>query len=324
MEVFGTASTGETVHKLTLSAGDLTVALLTWGAAVQDVRMAGVPYGLTLGADNMADYEGELRHHGTLIGPVVNRNSTARVEIDGMMHELERNQDGRINLHSGKDATHRRLWQVIDHGPAHATLCCTLGDGICGLPGNRRITARFVVRAPACLVLDITAETDAQTVFNLANHSYWNLDGTSDWSDHVLQIAADHYLPTTADFTPTGEIVPVNGTAMDFRKPRTIQPNNPPLDNNFCLSEGPTDLRQVLTLTGKTGVGLRLSTDQPGVQLYDGRRPARPGQGYYEGIAIEAQHWPDATNHTGFPSIRATPEQPYSQKTQFEFFTNRT
>lgn len=321
MDIFGTASTGETVHKLTLAAGDLTVSLLTWGAALQDVRLAGVPYGLTLGSDNLADYEDSMRHHGTLIGPVVNRISTGRAEIDGMMYELERNQDGRITLHSGKAATHRRLWQVVDHGPTHATLRCDLGDGACGLPGNRSILARYEVTAPACLSLDITAKTDTDTLFNFANHSYWNFDGGEVWDGHVLEIKADHYLPTTPDFTPTGEVAPVDGTPMDFRKPRAITRGDPPLDHNFCLSDGAEPLREVLTLTGTSGVGLRLSTDQPGVQLYDGRHGIRPGKAPYEGLAIEAQHWPDAPTHRHFPSILTGPDQPYRQSTRFEFFT---
>ncbi|MEP4640499.1 MAG: galactose mutarotase, partial [Yoonia sp.] len=102
---FGTSSTGVDVEKVTISAGDLSVSILTWGAIIQDVRLAGVDHSLTLGSDDLADYEGGLRHHGSLIGPIANRISNARVKIDGMMYELERNQDGAIHLHSGAQAT---------------------------------------------------------------------------------------------------------------------------------------------------------------------------------------------------------------------------
>lgn len=324
MQPFGTTATGEEVHKLVLQDGALRVAILTWGAVLQDVQLDGVAYGLTLGSDRMADYESDMVHHGSLIGPIVNRISTSRVEIDGMMYELERNQDGRIHLHSGKQACHRRVWQVIDHGPSSATLQCNLGDGDCGLPGNRVITAHYSVQAPARLKLHATATTDALTLFNFANHSYWNFDGSDSWDGHVLQVHADRFLPTTPDDTPTGEVADVSDTAMDFRSPRPIAPGNPPLDNNFCLSDAPVALRHVLTLKGRSGVGMHLSTDQPGVQVYDGRNAARPGKAPFEGLAIEAQGWPDAPTHAGFPSIRANAEKPYHQLTQFDFFTSAT
>lgn len=324
MQHFGTTAAGEDVHKLVLQDGALRVAILTWGAAVQDVRLDGVAHGLTLGSHRIADYEGGMAHHGTLIGPIVNRISVSRVELDGMVYELERNQDGRIHLHSGKQATHRRVWQVVDHGPTFATLQCKLGDGDCGLPGNRIITARYCVQAPACLTLDINATTDALTLFNFANHSYWNFDGSDRWDGHILKVQADRFLPTTRDDTPTGDISDVTDTPMDFRTARAITPGHPPLDNNFCLSDAPADLRRVLTLTGASGVGMHLATNQPGVQVYDGRNAIRPDKAPFEGLAIEAQGWPDAPTHAGFPTIRATADHPYQQTTQFDFFTPAT
>ena len=319
MKMIGTTSNGTPVHQLVLSAGDLTVTLLDWGAVVQDVRLAGVPYGLTLGSERIEDYEGAMMHHGSLIGPIANRISTARVTIDGLTYELERNQDGRIHLHSGKQATHRRRWRVDSHDATSATLSCHLMDGECGLPGNRTITATFRVHAPATLTLDISGTTDAKTLMNFANHSYWNLDGTDRWDGHKLRIAADRYLPATPDDYPTGEIVDVTGTNMDFRQMREVAVNAPPFDNNFCLSDGPADLRDVLWLKGQSGVGMTVATDQPGIQVYDARAAIRPGRAAYEGLAIEAQGWPDAPRHRAFPSISVTPDAPYRQTTTFTF-----
>lgn len=317
--IFGTTSTGAAVEKIHLSAGDLSVNLLSWGAILQDVRLAGVDRSLTLGSDNIVDYEGDMRHHGSLIGPIANRISTGRVQIDGMMYELERNQDGRIHLHSGAQATHRRMWDVITVTQDSAVLRCKLMDGECGLPGNRVITATFALTPPASMTLTIEGITDAPTLMNFANHSYWNLDGTDTWDEHWLQIHADRYLPATEDSCPTGDVVSVADTRMDFREPRRIGVNNPPFDNNFCLSDGRMPLRDVLTLTGQSGVGMTIATDQPGLQIYDGRNPARPGRATYEGLAIEAQGWPDAPNNPRFPSIRVTPDAPYKQMTRFSF-----
>lgn len=316
---FGTAGTGEAVEKITLTAGDLTVAILTWGAIVQDVRLAGVDRSLTLGSDTLSDYEGSLMHHGSLIGPIANRISNARIKLDGMMYELERNQDDRISLHSGKQATHRRNWTVEDRSDTHVTLTCALGDGICDLPGNRVITVTYRVTAPATLTMEVTGTTDATTAMNFANHSYWNLDGTDSWAGHQLQVLADSYLPSTPDDYPTGEIVAVEGTPMDLRQMRVISPETDVFDNNFCLSDGPVLARDVLVLRGQGGVQMTLSTTAPGVQVYDNRNGARPGRAAYEGLAIEAQGWPDAPNNSAFPSILVTPNAPYHQETSWRF-----
>lgn len=316
---FGTTAQGDDIESITLHAGDLTVTLLTWGAVVQDVRLAGVDRSLTQGSDLVSDYEGAMRYHGSLIGPVVNRISTGRVEIDGMMYELERNLKDRIHLHSGSRGTHLRQWRIKETSRDRAVLTLHLPDGDCGLPGDRHIRAVFTVIAPAILTLEITGTTDQPTLMNFANHSYWNLDGTECWDGHTLQIAADRYLPATADFYPTGEIADVTDTELDFRGPRAITVHHPDLDNNFCLSDGPVPLREVLWLSGASGVSLTMATDQPGVQVYDGRHAIRPGKAPYEGIAIEAQGWPDAPTHRAFPSIRVTEHKPYRQFTAFSF-----
>ena len=91
------------------------------------------------------------------------------------------------------------------------------------------------------------------------------------------------------------------------------------MDENVCLSDGPAPLRDVLWLTGQSGVAMTLATDQPGLQLFDGRWVVRPGRGTYEGLAFEAQFWPDAPTHAAFPLIRVTEEQPYRQFTTYTF-----
>lgn len=319
MILFGTTQDGQEVHKIPLLAGDLTVNLLTWGGVLQDVRLQGIDRSLTLGSDTLADYEGDMRHHGALIGPIANRISTARIRLDGMMYELERNQDGRIHLHSGAQATHLQVWQVASVTDNSATLTIDLPDGTCGLPGNRQISATYTVTAPATLTLEIAGTTDTNTCMNFANHSYWNLDGTTHYNGHQLQVNADRYLPCTSDHCPTAEIAYVAGTDMDFRQARPVSVGAPPFDNNFCLSDGTMPMRDVLKLTGKTGVQMTMGTTAPGLQIYDARDAKRRGGDTYEGLAIEAQGWPDAPNNPTFPSIIVTPETPYRQTTSWSF-----
>ncbi|WP_296423134.1 aldose epimerase family protein [Yoonia sp.] len=312
MVLFGTTKTGRDVHKITLRAGDLTVQLLTWGAVIQDIRLDGIDRSLTLGSDNLADYEGAMRHHGALIGPVANRISNARVRLDGMMYELERNEKGHIHLHSGAQATHLQVWDVAEVTQDSATLTLRLPDGMCGLPGNRQISATFTVTAPATLTMTVTGRTDTKTLMNLANHSYWNLDGAPTWAGHRLRMAADHFLPCTPDNYPTGDVAEVAGTAMDFTTEREMIAGAPALDHNFCLSYTRQPLRDVLWLTGQSGVQMTLATTEPGLQIYDGRTT-------YAGVAIEAQCWPDAPNNRDFPSIILAPDDTYRQTTSWSF-----
>lgn len=319
MTLFGTTQSGKEVRKIDLSCGDLRVSLLTLGAIVQDLRLAGVDRSLTLGSDQLADYEGAMRHHGSLIGPVANRISNARVRLDGMMYELERNVDGRIHLHSGAQAAHRQVWELVAASETSATLALDLPDGQCGLPGNRKITAEFTLSAPASLTMTVTGTTDTKTLMNFANHSYWNLDGSPSWAGHQLAIAAAHYLPCTDDLCPTGERRAVNGTPMDLREMREIAVGAPHADNNFCLSETIQPLRDVLWLRGQSGVNMTMATTEPGMQFYDGRDAQRPGQNNYEGVAFEAQHWPDAPNHPDFPSIVVDAGETYRQVTRWTF-----
>lgn len=319
MSHFDTASNGASVEKITIGDVDLTVNILTWGAIVQSVRLADVDHDLTLGSDNLADYEGEMRHHGSLIGPVVNRISGGRVKLGGMMHELERNQDGEHTLHSGRNATHRRNWELVTSDDQSVTLRIEMPDGYCELPGHRVVTVTYRVEAPATLSMTVKGETDDATLMNFANHSYWNLDGSDSWDGHTLRLAADHYLPTTPAFTPTGDIVAVDGTVYDLRAGAAIHPGSPDLDTNFCLSNENEPIRDVLWLTGKSGVSMTLATTAPGVQVFDAWNAQRPGRPAYEGLAIEAQHWPDAPNNRAFPSIVLRPGETYRQETSWTF-----
>ena len=319
MTPFGRTLTGLPVHALTLSAGDLTVRILTLGAALQSVRLASVSHDLTLGSERVADYEGAMKFHGTLVGPVANRISGATATLDGRELTFEAEDEG-FTLHAGSAGTHAKVWDVIEEGADFAVLGLTLPDGEGGFPGTRQVRARYDVSAPARLRLTITVTTDAPTLVNFTNHSYWTLDGGSDYAGHVLKIDADRVLPTDDDALVTGEIVPVESTDLDFRIPRRVAPGDPWLDHNFCLSDGPTEeVRDVLWLSGVSGVTMTVGTNRPGIQVYDGRNALRPQGKPHEGLAIEAQDWPDAPSHDAFPSIRLDPEETYESVTEWRF-----
>ncbi len=319
MTQFGTTKDGKQVKSVTLAADGISVKVLTLGAIIQDLRLDGIAHSLVLGSDQLADYAAGMKYLGAIVGPIANRISNARVRLDGMMYELERNENGRTHLHSGSEGVHAQIWTITAQTQNSVTLALTMPDGMAGLPGHREISVTYALAAPATLTMQISGTTDTTTVMNFASHIYWNLDGTDTWEGHRLRLTADHYLPVDATTCPTGEIADVTGSAMDFRQERALRIGDPALDHNFCLSDAPDDLRDVLWLAGQSGVAMTMATTEPGVQIHDASGSHRPGRPFYEGVVIEPQRWPDAPNHSGFPSIRVTPAQTYSQTTRWRF-----
>ncbi|MGR3497863.1 MAG: aldose epimerase family protein [Limimaricola soesokkakensis] len=317
MTPFATDAQGRAVHRLSLSGAGLSVDLLTRGSILHAVRLDGLDRNLTIGSDDLATYDGAMKYFGAIIGPVANRIAGARATIDGAEYRFTANHH-RALLHSGRHGTQFKIWEVIEETADTATLAVDLPDGADGFPGNRRITARWSLRAPATLRLELEATTDEPTLMNPVNHSYWNLAGTPTIEGQLLRIAAGHWLPTDAESLPTGEIAPTPGSSHDFRAPRAITPGEPPLDHNFCLSHEDAELREIMEMIGG-GVTMRVATTAPGLQVYDGRDADRAGLAPYAGLAIEAQRWPDAPHHPAFPSFRITPGAGFRQITEWRF-----
>lgn len=309
---FGRTANGGLVQRVMLRSEEMHVAVLSLGATLQSVRLDGVPYDLTVAAQNVADAEGAMCYFGSLIAPVVNRLTGAAAQVGGQTAQFEKNFLGKHVLHSGLSGAQHQVWDIVDVSDSTLTLALHLPDGMGGFSGNRDVTARFNLNR-ARLQMDVTVKTDAATLWNVANHSYWNLDGSANYAGHGIQVAADHYLPTDSEFIPTGAIANVTGTDFDFRALRSIAPQQPPLDNSFCLGSAQEPLREVLMLRGTSGVTLRLSTTEAAVQLYDCRHDA------FAAIAIEAQNWPDAPNKAGFPSIELGAGQSRTQSTVWHF-----
>lgn len=312
VETFGLTRNGAQVQKVSLRSESLAVSVLTLGAIVQSVRLAGVAHDLTIGSENLSDYEGALCYNGSLIAPVVNRITGAAADVGGKPAKFEANFLGKHCLHGGAVGTQHQVWQIAEQSGEAVTLALHLADGEGGFPGNRDVTVRYALQG-ANLRMDATVRSDAPSLWNAANHSYWNLDGSASFAGHTLQIAADYYLPTNDEFIPSGEIADVTATAFDFRTQRIVAANDPPLDNCFCLSRAQGPMREVLMLRGTSGVTLRLSTTEAGVQLYDCRHDG------YHALAIEAQNWPDAPHHQGFPSITLAAGTDLVQSTAWHF-----
>lgn len=327
-ENFGTTATGLPVERITLDNGVLRASILTFGATLQDLRLHGLDRSLTLGSPRVADYEpgGPLLHFGSIAGPVANRISGATAGLDGQTLTFEPNGAGGHALHGGKAGLGRKVWTVEKMTPTFLLLSTTAADGEGGFPGNRRFEAEFALSDAAAMTLTLRAGTDAPTLVNLTNHSYWNLSPDPTFHLHELKIDADAYLPTDADAMVTGEILAVDGTPFDFRTARVLSEGDT-LDHNFCLARRRGALAHAVSLTSPDGVGMEMATTEPGVQIYDGRHLPRQGvpglggrsYGPRAGVAIETQLWPDAPNNPDFPSARLDPGQAWEQITRFRF-----
>ncbi len=323
--MFGKMPDGSAVTRHEITSGDLSVHVLSYGAIVQDARLAGHDAPLVLGFEEFAPYLTDSPFFGALVGRCGNRIGYGRFTLDGRDYQLDINQ-GAHHLHGGSLGIGKRNWTVEEHTTASVTLGLGLADGEMGYPGAMHIRARYSCLPGAVLELDITAETDAPTLCNIAHHSYWNLDGTPTTADHLMQMDASRMTEVSAEFIPTGRALDVTGTRYDFRVERPIA-DRQFIDHNLCFSDTRQPLRRVGHLRShRSGVQMELRTTEPGLQVYDGYKldvavPGLEGRRYgaNAGVALEPQLWPDAINHDSFPNAVLRPDERYHQQTQFAF-----
>lgn len=325
---FGSTRRGEPVHQITLSNNKLKVKLLTQGARIQDVRLASIPWSLTAGSDNLADYDGgPLKNFGCLVGPAAGRFRGATARIGDRTHSWPANDNGNL-LHGGDPAGggwHEQVWEVLETTDTTATLQLERTTEEDGFPGHRRLLARFELE-DCTLRMTVTGESDTLTLLNPANHSFWTPDGTNGLERVRLQIAAEQYLPVRDDITPVWPPQSVTDSLFDFRQPAPL-PEPGALDHCFCLSGQPQPVRPIARLSGSQGVGITLASTEPGLVVFNGWGTNEPAVTGHDGmvygpnscLALEAQHWPDAPNLPGAASIEYGPERPYRQITEWQF-----
>ncbi|MFJ4572916.1 aldose epimerase family protein [Streptomyces sp. NPDC088846] len=318
-EEFGTLADGAVVHRWTLERGGTRVRVLTYGGIVQSVEVPardGARAGVALGLPDLAGYETFTGpYFGALVGRYANRIGGARFELDGRTHRLTRNE-GRNHVHGGARGFDKRVWQAREVADG-VRLSLVSEDGEEGFPGRLAVSAAYTLDEDGALRIVYRATTDAPTVLNPTNHTYWNLAGADSGSalGQVLRIAAGRITPVDAESLPTGEFLPVDGTRFDFREPAPVGPD---YDHNFVLDEAGAGPAAELYDAG-SGRVLTVTTTEPGVQLYtadhfDGR-PFGP----CAGIALETQHFPDSPNRPGFPSTVLRPDEEYVSATVYGF-----
>ncbi|MFE5185702.1 aldose epimerase family protein [Streptomyces sp. NPDC056628] len=320
-EHFGTLSDGTEVHRWTLERAGVRARVLSYGGIVQSLEVPdrdGRTADVVLG---FADLDGYVTHPGpylgALIGRYANRIAGGRFPLDGVTHALGPNTPPH-SLHGGARGFDKRVWDVtpVEHG---LRLTRVSPHGEEGFPGRLEVTATYTLEADGALRFGYEAVTDAPTVVNLTNHSYFNLAGAAsgDAGGHELRLAASRFTPVDADLIPTGVLEDVTGTRFDFRRTRKVGSG---YDHNFALDKGVTeDAREVAELyEPSTGRVLTVATTEPGLQLYTADQlgePFSPG----DGIALETQHFPDSPNRPDFPSTVLRPGEVYRSETVYAF-----
>lgn len=268
-ELFGTLPDGTTVHRWTLQRADARVRILSYGGIVQSVETPdrdGRAGNVVLG---FADLNGYLTHPepflGALIGRYANRIAGARFPLDSVTYALEPN-NGPSSLHGGGQGFDKRVWDVapVEHG---LRLSRVSPHGEEGFPGRLEVTVTYTLDASGALRIAYEAVTDAPTVVNLTNHSYFHLGGSGSAGGHELRIAASRFTPVDDDLIPTGDLADVAGTRFDFREARKVGSG---YDHNFVLDGGVTETaREVAELYDPaSGRVLTVATTEPGIQLY--------------------------------------------------------
>lgn len=336
---FGRMPDGRDVRLLTIgSAPGPVVEVLSLGAAVHRLEVAGgdgVRRNVVLGHPDVEERLAATYYLGATIGRYANRIAEGRFPLGGRVVEVGTNDRGN-SLHGGPEGFDTHLWEVVEHSAEEVVLVTASPDGDQGFPG--RVEARVSYRVEGGTVtVTMEATTDATTVVNLTNHSYFHLggEGSGTVDDHVLVLEADLYTPVDDTGIPLGEHAPVAGTPFDFRAParvggavRTQHPQlaaSQGIDHNYVVrGEG---LRRAAVLScPATATSVELWSDQPGLQLYtgnflDGSRRGTSGGTYRrgDGIALEPQLFPDSPNRPAWPSAVLEPGERYRSVMQWRF-----
>ncbi len=343
-EPWGRTRDGEPVELFTLEVNDIRARVTNFGATLVSLEVPdrkSERADIVRGFDTLAEYESEKNpYFGGIVGRCANRIRGARFTLEGKRFRLTANE-GKNHLHGGARGFDRRCWtaEVVRELGLRFDLCSPHGEE--GYPGKLEASAAYVLGAaydlpdPRIFAVSLSAETDAPTLANLTQHTYFNLAGDGTILEHELTVFAQRYLVVDDELLPTGELASVEGTPFDFRTPRRIGEriheltSTPARGYDVCfeLDEPPTKgFRGAARLRDpRSGRTLEIATSAPGLQLYTGNHldglAGKRGARYprHAGVCLEAQHFPDAVHHPSFPSIVLLPGQQYENETLWTF-----
>jgi aldose 1-epimerase len=317
----------------------LEAVFTTAGARIMSLRVpdkTGQFINIVIGFDSVEQYAKSTEpYFGATIGRYGNRIAKGKFSLDATAYQLSIN-NGPNTLHGGKLGFQYKTWDVKPLGDSALAFSVLSVDGDEGFPGNLRVKVVYTLTANDELKIEYEATTDKATVVNLTNHAFFNLNGEGSGSilNHELMIHADQYTPVDSTLIPTGEIAPVKTTPFDFTTAKTIGQNiNEPndqlkfgkgYDHNYVLNG--SGMRLAAIVAGdKSGIRMKIYTDQPGLQFYSGnfmqsKNQMRKGRDDFRtAFALETQHFPDSPNEPSFPSTVLRPGETYHTVSIYAF-----
>ncbi len=337
-ELFGTTKDGVNIYLYTLTnQNGMTVKVINYGAIIVSVQVpdiSGITRDVVLGYDTLAEYEVNDCFFGAAIGPSANRVKNGSFMINGKTYQLDVNENTN-NLHTHMElAFHKSIWEVAE-GDNELKLSLLCEDGALGFPGNRAFHITYTLTDDNEFKIKYEGTSDADTLINLTNHTYFNLVGEGDVLNHTLQLNAHYFTPVQDDCIPTGSMEKVEGTPLCFLEPKKvgleIDSDHRQMqivkgyDHNFMIDgeEGLKCAGQVWEDT--TGIEMKVFTDETGVQLYTGNfisdQVGKKGASYKRrsGLCLETQAPPNSVNEASFPNVIYGPERPYQSTTIYQF-----
>ncbi len=342
---FGQTRAGVPVEQVRLENDKgMGFSSIDFGATMTAITLpdsTGQRSNIVLGLPDVAAYENSPRRFGGVIGRYAGRIGNARFTLDGKVIELVPNARG-LSVHGDPDPYDKRVWQrreFADAASIGVTYRLVSPDGDQRMPGRLDVELTYrLLRKRNELHMEYRATTDAPTVVNLTNHAYFNLAGAAfgRLDTHRFQILAQRYAEHDAKKVPTGQLLPVAGSALDFRKPSNLMPR---LQASSLLGDPPgydhalvfADRVRPLTLVARikesmSGRMMEIRTTEPSVLFnsgsgFDGKTMGADGLAYqrYAGFAFETQHLPDSPNQPHFPNTVLVPGQVFQSRTTFTF-----
>ena len=339
---FGTTEKGQKALLYTMkNDAGTSVSVSDYGAALVSLFVRGKdgnPVDVVLGYDNVTGYEKGGDSIGATVGRNANRIGGASIEINGVTYELDKNDNGN-NLHSGYDYYNKRFWDVAENADDHVTFRLHSPDKDQGYPGALDMYVTYTLDEDSMLTIHYEAVPDKDTVINMTNHSYFNLNGHDSGTvlNHSVTLDAESFTPADRESIPTGEIRSVDGTPMDFRSGKTlgkeIDADYEPLrfgggyDHNWVLKNEGRFAKVAEVKSDKSGIKMEVYTDLPGVQMYTANfldnEPGKDGAFYAKrsAVCLETQYFPDAVHHENFPSPVCRKGEKYDTRTAYRFMT---
>ena len=332
---FGTLPSGEEAALYTISCGQISASVTNYGASLVSVLVPdrdGKLADVVLGYDDANGYRTGDAFLGAVVGRNCNRIKDARFPRNGKTVQLAPNE-GSNSLYSGPDCFHLRMWDVVSVSDSAITLALYSPNGDQGFPGNADIRVTYALEPGGILKISYDALCDKDTVFNMTNHSYFNLAGhdqTDAAMDQILTLPGRFFNPDDAESIPTGLLQDVAGTPMDFRTPkpigRDINADFEPLhlqggfDHNWEVFTAPCAILE----DPRSGRTMAVKTDCPGLQVYSANYTDGVGKegiryGRRSGVALETQFYPDSVNHPEWKQPVTKAGQIYSSVTCYCF-----